>query len=56
MYKTKYLFNGDIERFKSRLVVFGNHQQEGIDCGEAFAPVAKMTIVRAFLAIATSKN
>ena len=26
VFKTKYLSNGDIERLKSRLVVFGNHQ------------------------------
>ena len=56
VYKTKYLSNGDIERLKSHLVVFGNYQQEGIDYGETFAPVAKMTIARAYLAIAASKN
>ena len=41
---------------KSRLVVLGNHKQEGHDYNENFAPVAKMTSVRAFLAIAASKN
>ncbi|XP_056697734.1 uncharacterized protein [Spinacia oleracea] len=56
VYRTKYFSSGDIERLKSRLVVLGNHQQEGIDYNETFAPVAKMTNVRAFLAIAASKN
>ena len=56
VYRTKFKSNGDIERLKSRLVVLGNHQQEGIDYNETFAPVAKMTTVRAFLAIAASKN
>ena len=37
------------------MVVFGNHQQEGIDYGETFALVMKMTIVRVFLAIAALK-
>lgn len=56
VYRTKFLSNGEIERLKSRLVVLGNHQQAGIDYTETFAPVAKMTTVRIFLAIAASKN
>ncbi|RVW82344.1 Retrovirus-related Pol polyprotein from transposon RE2 [Vitis vinifera] len=55
-FRTKYFSNGDIERLKSRLVVLGNHQEAGIDYHETFSPVAKMTTVRAFLAIAASKN
>ncbi|RVW73137.1 Retrovirus-related Pol polyprotein from transposon RE2 [Vitis vinifera] len=56
VYRTKYFSNDDIERLKSRLVVLGNHQEAGIDYHETFSPVAKMTTVRAFLAIAASKN
>nr|GEX07440.1 hypothetical protein [Tanacetum cinerariifolium] len=56
VYKIKYKSYGTINRFKVRLVILDNHQLEGIDYNETFTPVAKMVIVRVFLAIAASKQ
>nr|GFA58368.1 hypothetical protein [Tanacetum cinerariifolium] len=43
-------------RNKSRLVVRGYHQKEGIDFEESFAPVARMEAIRIFLAYAAHKS
>lgn len=56
VYTNKYDEQGNLKRLKARLVIQGNHQVEGIDYNETFAPVAKMVTVRTFLAIAAIKN
>nr|GEY81550.1 hypothetical protein [Tanacetum cinerariifolium] len=45
-----------VVRNKSRLVVRGYRQEEGINFEESFAPVARMEAIRIFLAYATHKS
>jgi len=52
----KYKFDRNIERFKARLVVRGDHQLEGFGFSEAFAPVAKMASVRVLLYVVVAKR
>lgn len=51
MYRVKYKADGSMERYKTRLVVKGFTQQEGLDFTEAFSPMAKMTTVKTLLVI-----
>lgn len=51
LFKTKYNPDGTVERYKSRLVILGCKQVHVIDFLETFAPVAKMSTVRAILAV-----
>mgnify|MGYP003765241531 CR=1 FL=1 len=51
MYRVKYKADGLVERYKTRLVVKGFTQQEGLDFTETFSPMAKMTTVKTLLVI-----
>ena len=52
----KYNSDGSIQHYKARLVFCGDLQVEGFNYNEAFDPVAKMTSVRWFLAVAVAKG
>ena len=56
VFKIKHKSDGFVERVKARLVVLGNHQEEGVNYTETFAPTVKMVTTRTFLAVATIRN
>ena len=53
VFKKKLNAAGKVEKYKSRLVVKGYSQVEGIDFGEIFSFVAKFTSIIFLLSIAT---
>ncbi|GJV40305.1 retrovirus-related pol polyprotein from transposon TNT 1-94 [Tanacetum coccineum] len=56
LFKNKLDEENTIIRNKTRLVVRGYHQGEGIDFEETFAPVARMEAIRIFLAYDAHKS
>nr|GFB91042.1 hypothetical protein [Tanacetum cinerariifolium] len=60
--KTKWIFKNKkdessmVIRNKASLVAVGYFQQEGIDYDETFAPVARIEVIRLFLAYAAHKD
>jgi hypothetical protein len=55
VYKIK-MKHGKVDRYKSRLVVDGSIQIQGIDYSDSFAPVVKYTTLRIFLSICVVYN
>ena len=56
VFRNKLDENGEITRNKARLVYKGYAQEEGLNYGETFAPVARMEGVRTLLACGAYKG
>nr|GEZ24210.1 hypothetical protein [Tanacetum cinerariifolium] len=56
IYNVKLDEYGDVLKNKTRLVAKGYRQEEGIDFEESFASVARIEVIRIFIANAASKN
>ncbi|PKU80641.1 Retrovirus-related Pol polyprotein from transposon TNT 1-94 [Dendrobium catenatum] len=56
LYKTKLTADGNIARYKARLVAQGFKQEYGFDFFETFSPVAKFQTIRVFLTVSLHNN
>ena len=56
VYKTKVKPNGDVSKYKARLVARGFLQKHGLDYNEVFAPVARLETVRLIVAATSNRN
>ena len=54
IFKTNQSLDGSIEKYKARFVARIFSQKEGIDYEETFAPVARYTLIRTILALASN--
>ncbi|PKU85306.1 Retrovirus-related Pol polyprotein from transposon TNT 1-94 [Dendrobium catenatum] len=55
-FRKKFNSDGNVARFKARLVAQGNQQEYDIDYGETFSPVSKLPTIRVLFTIALSKG
>ena len=56
VYKTKLKENGEIDKYKARLVAKCYKQEFGVDYKEVFAPVARLETVRLIIALAAQNS
>lgn len=55
VYKTKLKKNGDIDKYKARIVAKGYKQKFGVDYSEVFEPVARFNTIPPVIAL-TAQN
>ena len=56
VYRTKYVADGSIDKYKAHIVAKSFSQIEGIDYSDTFASIAKMNSIRLVLSLATSQG
>ena len=56
VFRTKFHPDGSVARYKARLVIRGFQQVKDKDYKHTFSPVAKLTTVRVYIALATAKD
>lgn len=56
VFTIKYHPNGEIDRYKARIVAKGYHQQPGVDYTDTFSPVIKSTTIRIVLGLAVNQD
>jgi hypothetical protein len=56
VFKIKHGVDGEVERYKAKLVARGFTQTFGVDYNETFAPIAKFVSIRCILALATIED
>lgn len=56
VFKRKLKENGEVDRYKARLVVKGYEQQYGIDYTEVFSPIARHDTIKLVVALAAQNS
>ncbi|KAE9354977.1 hypothetical protein PR003_g3065 [Phytophthora rubi] len=56
IFALKYDENGNVTRYKARLVALGYLQTQGIDYTHTYSPVASMNTIRVFLAVCCQRH
>ena len=51
VYKTNMKENGEVNKFKARLLAKGYKQEYGVDYVEVFAPIARLDTIRLMIAL-----